>query len=392
MARWVQLARLRKVLFLVHSEYPIGEPRVRRQADAARDAGWSPTVLALHSDRAPEQESVDGVRVIRTRVARKRDMSMPGLLREYLGFELAAFAYCASAPRYDVVVVANPPDFLIAATLPQRIRGSCVILDVHDLMTDLFADRTDAEGGSLRLRILSWLELRSWLHASTVMTVHEPYRAEIAARSGGRVDPIVVMNSADPRFFRPRSTAPTGVFTVGYHGSIMLRYGVTDLVGAFGILHEEYPDTRLVILGSGDAVEEVTDAVLNLGIENVAEVSGRMLPVEEVADRVPSFSVGVVPNRSGGLNRFALSTKLFEYVAIGVPVVCAGLETLRDHFDDDELLFYDPGDPRDLPRKLLWAYRHQDEMLERAHRTRERYVACYGWEAGRRAFLEALQG
>ena len=49
-------------------------------------------------------------------------------------------------------------------------------------------------------------------------------------------------------------------------------------------------------------------------------------------------SVGVVPNLPTRLNRYALSTKLFEYVALGIPVVCADLPTIREHFSDDEVL------------------------------------------------------
>ena len=69
-------------------------------------------------------------------------------------------------------------------------------------------------------------------------------------------------------------------------------------------------------------------------------LSGGFLSQEEVLSRVRSASVGVIPNLPTPLNRFALSTKLFEYVALGVPVVAADLPTIREHFSDEEVLFF----------------------------------------------------
>lgn len=381
-----------RLLMIVHSEYPVGEPRVRREADAAVAAGWDVTVFALASDDAPRTESIDGVTVVRSSVRRKRDMSAIGLMREYLGFCGATFLMCARFPRADAVVVANPPDFLVFATLPQRLKGARIVLDVHDLMTDLFENRIGAAPGSARMRLLRWLERASWRFADSLITVHGPYRDEIESRSGGRVRASVVMNSADPRFFQPRERPEAGPFTVGYHGSVLLRYGVTDLVDAFAVLSAEDPEARLVVLGGGDAVSDLTAAADRAGVADSVEASGRMLTVEQVIARIPGFSVGVIPNRPGGLNRYALSTKLMEYVAVGVPVVSAGLETLRRHFRDDEVLFYEPGDAADLARKLVQADRDRPAMLERAARARRRYEAEYSWERNAQVFLDAIEG
>ena len=71
-------------------------------------------------------------------------------------------------------------------------------------------------------------------------------------------------------------------------------------------------------------------------------LSGRYLPQAEVLAAVQSAHVGVIPNLSSRLNRFALSSKMFEYVALGVPVVSADLPTIREHFSDEEVLFFRP--------------------------------------------------
>ena len=63
----------------------------------------------------------------------------------------------------------------------------------------------------------------------------------------------------------------------------------------------------------------------------------RFLPQRDVRDRIRFGRSD--PRTSHRLNRFALPTKLFEFVALELPVVAAGLPTMREHFSDRELRF-----------------------------------------------------
>ena len=339
----------RRLLMVVHSEYPVGETRVRRQAEAAVAAGWSVDVFALATDGEPRREVFGGVRVYRSRVRRLRDMSARGLLNEYGRFCLDALLFCLRTPRWDVVVVANPPDFLVFSAWPQRLRGARVVLDVHDLMTDLFAVRVAGDSSGLRTRLLRSLERHSIRWADRVMTVHDPYAAEIRKRVGGQIAPIVVMNTADEALFSRRPSVPPGPKVVVYHGSVFERYGVLDLLTAFLKVSESVPEARLWVLGDGDAREELERRARACRADGRIEVSDGFLPAETIAERLTLAHIGVVPNQPNELNRYALSTKLFEYVAVGVPVVCAGLPTIREYFGEDEVLFFEPGNVADLP-------------------------------------------
>ena len=380
----------RRLLMVVHSEYPIGETRVRRQAEAAVAAGWSVDVFALATQGRPRQEVLAGVRVSRSLVRRLRDMSARGLATEYGRFCLDALLFCLTSPDYGVVVVANPPDFLVFSAYPQRLRGARVVLDIHDLMTDLFAVRIAGGSSGMRMRLLRAVERYSIRWANDVMTVHEPYAAEIRRRVGGKTAPTVVMNTADEALFPHRPTAPTGPKVIVYHGSVFERYGVLDLLEAFLRASEASPDVRLWVFGDGDARELLEQRIKASGAAGRIELSAGFLPAETVAQRLACAHIGVVPNQPNELNRYALSTKLFEYVAVGVPVVCAGLPTIREYFCDDELLFFEPGDVDDLSAKLVWAVSHYDDMIEKAANASVRYERHYAWRLQKRFFLDAI--
>lgn len=384
------LTSRRSVLFIVHSEYPVGEARVRRQATAAVDAGWRARVLCLATPDAPSICRADGVLVRRTQVQRTRDYSVGGLVREYGGFATRVLPV-AALEDHDVVVVANPPDFLLHVALPSRLRGAALVFDVHDLSTDLFQVRLGVAPRHPVMRCLALLERSACRLADEVVTVHKPYADEIARRTRGRVRPHVVMNSADPRLFRPRVEVPSGAPIVMYHGTLTGRYGVFDLLRSFAEVRAAHPGSQLWLFGDGDGRDELCTAGRRLGLGSAVTVSETWYTSERIAELIRQATLGVIPNKPNALNRYALSTKLFEYVCVGVPVVCAGLPTLRAHFKEDELLFYAPGDVADLTAKLGWALDHPAEMNEMAVRAQRHYERDYAWPQQRKVFLDVLE-
>lgn len=127
---------------VVHGPYPIGEPRVERQARAAVRPGWDVSVVALRRSGEPRRERLDEVEVLRLPFRHVRSAGLPRIVWEYFGFAGAvALLFLLPRHRYGVVQVRNPPDFLLVPALVARGRGARLLLDVHDLSSDMFAMR-----------------------------------------------------------------------------------------------------------------------------------------------------------------------------------------------------------------------------------------------------------
>jgi glycosyltransferase involved in cell wall biosynthesis len=352
-------------------------------------------VLATRQPGQLATEVVDGARVTRLPIEHRWGGSALGVAREYLGFTaLAALraARLAGPRRYAVVHVHNPPDFLIVAALVPKLLGARVIFDVHDLAPDMFAMRLGRKRGArLADRVLRLLERAAAGLADDVLTVHEPYRQELGARGVPLEKITVVMNSVDERLLPPlRHDAPSDGFRVVYEGTLTPPYGVHLLVQAFAQIAHEVSDGRLEIYGDGDAAPEIHSLSETLGLQDRIWMSGRFLPQREVLERVQSASVGVIPNLPTSLNRFALSTKLFEYIALGLPVVSADLPTIRAHFSDDEVLFFKAGDARALASALLEVRRDPIAAASRSEAARLRYRR-YGWAANAQRYADLLE-
>lgn len=379
---------------LVHGSYPVVEPRVERQAQAARGAGWDVEVVAMRRRGEPANEYVDGVYVVRLPFGHVHGATIPALAREYVGFATCASVTVARRHlrrRYDVLHVHNPPDFLIAAGLLPKATGAGLVFDIHDLSSDMFEMRFGSGAArSLAGRILRGIELAAAKAADSVVTVHEPYREELVRRGVPERKTAVVMNTVDERLLPLENDPRDDRLRIVYHGTVTPHYGLDLLVEAFARVAERVQESSLEIYGKGDAVPALRTQAEDLGLADRVFIGGKELPHREVLHAVRGASVGVIPNRPIKLNRYALSSKLFEYVVLGIPVVAASLPTLRAHFSDDEVLYFEPGSSKSLSEALLAVARDPEATSRRRTAASVRYFKEYSWETQARRYCEIL--
>ena len=391
--------RQRHVCMVVHSYYPVGEVRAEREARAAIEEGYDVTVICLKRPAEPEFETVDGVRIQRLPVEHLRGVGALRSIREYVGFAVRASVAVLRlhrTRRVDVAYVHAPPDFLVGAALVPRLLGSKVVIDIHDLSPHMFHARFgDRRLAQLLERTLYTVERAACSLAHEVVTVHGPYRDELAAHGVPREKITVVMNAPLPdsveraREVAARNGQDANGFIVAYHGTVTHWYGVDLLVDAIARLRDRIPGLRGLILGEGDALPEIELLARERGLAETVEFPTHLLSQSDAISRVAGASCGVVPNRASPLNRFALSSKLFEYIEVGIPAVVARLETLEAHFGPDEVTFFEPGDAGSLAEAIAWVAEHPVEAREKLERAQRR-AREYSWHASRARLLKAL--
>jgi glycosyltransferase involved in cell wall biosynthesis len=383
---------------IVHSYYPVGEVRAEREARAAVEAGYAVDVICLRRPHEAQVEIVDDIRITRLPVQHIRGAGALRTIGEYVGFAMRAGAAVLRIhlkTAVDIVYVHAPPDFLVVTAVIPRLLGSRVVLDIHDLSPHMF----DARFGDGRLarpveRVLRAIERGACLFADRVITVHEPYRDELAANGVPPEKIVVVMNAPPPAVVELGRIAAangrdSGSFVVAYHGTVTHWYGVDLIIQALARLEDRIPNLRGLILGEGDALSSAEALAHEEGIASRIEFPSTLLSQAEAVCRIAGASCGVIPNRDSRLNRFALSSKLLEYVALDIPVVVSRLETLAAHFDSDEVTFFDPGDAESLAEAIAWVAEHPVEARGKAERARRR-AEVYSWPASQARLLETL--
>lgn len=373
----------RRLCMVVHGPYPVGEPRVAREARSALAAGFDVDVVAMRQPGEPRLDEIDGVVVHRLPYLRRSRSGPAALLYEYVGFTGLATAYVARLHlrrRYAVVHVHNPPDFLVAAGLLPKLMGARLVFDVHDLAPDLFEMRLGGRrGADIVVRALRRVERAALAVADAVVTVHEPYRRELLARAVPDEKIVVVMNSLDEELIPPDGEPAADDFRIVYHGTITPHYGIEIALEAFAGIAADVPRACFEVYGAGDALAGLRRRARELGIVDRVVLPSRVIPHREVLEKVQGASVGLVVNLAIERNKVALPTKLLEYVAMRVPVIASELPAVREHFSEQELSFVPAADPDALAAALRAVASDPVAAAARADAALRRYQA-YRWE------------
>lgn len=331
-----------RILVIVYEAYA-RDSRVRRHCRALAVAGYEVEVLAVNEPRSAQAAAADGVSFAPLLVRKYRGGSRLAYIAAYLAFTANALLVVANRVvrrRVDLVYVNNPPDLLVFAGIPARMRGIPVVMDVHDLMSELYGAKF-GRGPGVIPRTVGIVERASFRFADALVTVHDAYRDRIAAVAGDAKPVVGVWNVPDASGWtdvgdaRAAAPPPTGdVLRLGHHGTIVERFGVATALDALAILRQRGVNASLTILGDGDYADQVESRVRRLGLEDAVRFDRRMF----VPDDLPSFAseidVGIAPYRPSPFTEGSLPTKVLEYLALGVPTVVTGTEMVRAHLSD----------------------------------------------------------
>lgn len=359
------------------SAFP-GDPRPRRAAEAFAEAGMSVEVICLKEAEAAKKDTFKGIRIDRIEIAKSRNSKF-GYVFQYCLFILIVFVMLTlrfPIRRYDVIHIHNMPDVLVFAALIPKLFGTKVILDLHDPMPELMMTIFNTRKESWAVRLMAFLEKQSITFADMVLTVNRTCEELFALRSGGASKISVVMNTPNEQIFRysPVKLDDAAVSRIGkpfvimYHGTLVERNGLDLAVEALAQVRQSVPEAELRVYGPRTLyLDDVLHSLSAKGLEEaVAYLGPRTL--EELAQAIAQCDVGVIPNKRSMFTEINTPTRIFEYLALGKPVVAPRANGIEAYFDKDSLVLFELGNANDLAMKLSWVATHPMEALETTKR------------------------
>ena len=310
---------------------------------------WRRRLLARECDST-------GVEVLRSALYASPVRTTSRQMATYLSFVASA---SVTAPlrlrRADVVLWESPPLFLAPAAwlLARRLRAR-LVMNVSDLWP-----RSAVELGVLRdRRLLSFFEgweRRAYRSADLVTHQTEGIGAGVEARAPG-TPRMLFPNGVDAGAFR-RVRTPDGLRqelglppdgpVVGYAGNFGRGQALEQVVDAAALVERAAPGVSFVLVGDGARRPEVEARVRTVGTRCVH--LSPSLSAERMPELLSLFDVAVVPLADVPLFDGARPSKLFELLAVGVPVVYAGRgEGARLAEASGAAVVVPPEDPREL--------------------------------------------
>jgi glycosyltransferase involved in cell wall biosynthesis len=264
-----------------------------------------------------------------------------------------------------------------------RYFGVPFILEVN---APLVLEQQKMRGLSLPIvaRAVERLTLTS---ADHVVVVSDSLRQHVTTQ-GVRADRVsVIPNAADPDVFHPRS-GPSRLrqrlgwhnqFVIGFTGSMKPWHGIPALLDALQRLGAAEGPFRLLLVGSGPELPALRQQVNRRGLDRCVHMTGAVSHAR-VPDMLHAMDCAVAPCAADADEYFS-PVKLFEYMAMALPVVAAKVGQAVDVIEHGRTgLLYSPGDSSELAG--LIADLSADESLRReiGAAARERVLAHYTWQ------------
>ena len=361
---------------IVFSYYP-SDVRVRREAEALAAAGYSVDIICLRREGQAKNERVNGVSTYRIKLKRRRGGKLRYLF-EYTYFIIFSFFWMACLQfkkRYRLVHVHNLPDFLVFSALIPKLIGAKIVLDLHELMPEFFMRKYNMGENNKTAAALKTVEKFSAKFADHVIVATPFLRETIIRRFCPPAKCTTILNISDPKYFQKmagRSGKCNNRFRMIYPGNVNEFHGVDVVIHAVKLIRSETEipiEFHIYGHGSAEELNHLKQLSNDLQLTDVV-LFHPSVPLEQLVPVFNEMDVGVVPKRDGLFSGEAISTKLFDFAAVGLPCIVTRTRGDSLYFDDSMVLFFESENGRQLADSIKRLYNDPDlrkTLSDKAH-------------------------
>lgn len=380
-----------RVCVIRQSIYPY-DSLVRREAETLLKAGYETHIICLDDPEGGSArkrgEIINGV-VVHRLPLRRLKTGITRYVYDYLSFAFLAFLKLTALHaryRFKVIQVNTMPDFLVFSTIIPKLLGTKIVAMMYEPTPELWTSRY-GKGAAGLLKVIEQLVL-SYVDCSC--TVTEQLREAYVARGAKASKIKVVLNVPEEAYLDvtrgcEEARMDAGRFVLVCHGAIEDRYGHDTLVEAVALARRDVPSLHVKILGKGSCVGQLLENIRRLGLEDCVECLG-YLPLERMVAELRCADVGIVAQKASAYSNLVHTGKMYDYIALGKPVIASRLKSVEAYFGHDALRYFEPGNPVSLADAIVDLYRHpvKRDMLRRSA---ESLYREYRWEKQKETYL-----
>ena len=204
-----------------------------------------------------------------------------------------------------------------------RVKRVPVALNEDDLMLEDLVDLKLIDEDSLVLRIAEWVYRLFLIKGDVVTPISPGYVETLAKKYWVRENRIhVIRGGVDLSVFKPCGSKKLGKkFVVLYSGAFSVAYDFEQIFKAAKVVEELDGDVEFVVQGKGELLGSMLSKIDELNVKSV-KIVDRLLSREDVAELLCQADVLVLPIVEYNKPYRGMSSKLYEYQAVGKPIIC----------------------------------------------------------------------
>jgi glycosyltransferase involved in cell wall biosynthesis len=284
-----------------------------------------------YENRLRTVETMDGIRVVRVKTYITANEGFLRRTLDYVSYVPGALYFALREQRPDVVISSSPQLFVAVAGVAYSVfRRVPHVFELRDLWPASILATSSIKPGRL-YRMLERLELFLYRRSRRVLSFTNAFRDDLASRGVPQDKIDVVINGASLDIFAPQEQRDPAIesqlgvhghFVVGYLGTLGLAHGLENVVEAAELLKDE-PITFLFV-GGGAARAGIEQLVLERKLTNV--ILAPRVPKEVLPRYWSVCDASLVHLKNDPLFASVIPSKIFESMAVGLPIVYVGPE------------------------------------------------------------------
>jgi glycosyltransferase involved in cell wall biosynthesis len=379
-----------RVAMLSYSFYEL-DGRVTRYAESLVRCGDHVDVIAIGRPGSEDYVQLNGVHVYRVQHRERNEKGRVAYLGRILKFFFKSSIFLNKMQRkhpYDVIHVHSVPDFEVFAAWRPKLGRTKIILDIHDIVPEFYIAKFGVSHTSFYYKTLILAERLSTAFADHVIISNHLWEKTLH-RSVGPEKCSVILNYPDDDLFFPREKQRNdGKCVLMYPGTMNWHQGLDVAVKAIAEIKNESPRFEFHIYGIGESKKSLNDLSRDLGLVDRVFFHD-MLPKEDIAKVMARVDIGVVPKRNDSFGGEAFSTKILEFMALGIPLIVSKTKIDQFYFNDSVVKFFEPGNEKDLAEKILALINNQEER-QRLAANGLKFVEAYKWGNNKHLYLDLV--
>jgi glycosyltransferase involved in cell wall biosynthesis len=324
-------------------------------------------------------EYIGKTKVIRTFVLPLESKGLFKRLLVFWSFIVSSLFALPFVGRIDVVWTANPDVFvLVPAIVYSSIKRKPIISNVDDLIIEDLYDLSLVDRGSLISKIAEFIARVLFAKVIFATPISPGYIQTITKYGVNPRRIQVVSSGVDLEIFKVQpENKKRQKFVVLYSGGFSIAYDFEQIFQAAKILEQTYSDVEFVIQGKGELLPSMRLRVDELKLSNV-KIIDKLLSREAVADFLGSADVLILPLANFKTPYRGMSSKLYEYQAVGKPIICCSNGIPFDFVKETKSgIALPPGDYQSLAKAVIFLKGNPD-LASNMGKTGRQFVEQHG--------------
>ena len=320
-------------------------------------------------------EFKNGLKIIRTLVP---PLPSKGLVYRFAliaSFLISSLFALPIIGKVDIIWAANPNILsIIPAMIYGLIKRCPITLNVDDLWPEDMYSLNLIRKNSLVAKIAELLARMAYHKAKAITPISPGYLTVISGRYHVSPNKIhIVRAGVDTSKFKLMNvdSDSNGFFRVLYSGAFSVAYDFDQVLMAARLLEKER--VEFILQGGGELLNDIKNKFKELNLKNV-RIIDRILSREEVAELLNTADALILPLKDFGRPYLGISSKLYEYQAVGKPIICCATGQPARYIEETGSgIVVKPGDSKAIAKTVLYLKQNEKERKKLGENGR-RYV------------------